>query len=285
MIDYLNIPLGGASPDRAAEFDPEGEAQLNDWEAVARRIQASPVQSARLLGPEPLAHPKLAEVIGLLRVNGFQRLRAQTGGWALRDPEKREQFFKMGVRLFEVRFLSSRKGEHDGLAGLRGSFAAAWAAVQEIKKAGEERRGGGRTFLEARLVVTPQNLANLERILSECSRWPVHQLAVVPGCQPFSLAQAGETIRRGIEHALTNKKWVYLEGWPACLFPKLELHLRELTRKLEGEKSFSHECDGCGWRLFCAGVPGWFRPGQEPLARPLPGGRDWEKFHARVIRG
>lgn len=285
MIDYLNIPLGGAGPDRAADFDPDGGAGLAGWEEAARKIRASPLMNARLLGCEPLAHPRLAEVIGLLRVNGFQRLRVQTGGWPLKDPERREQFFRMGVRLFEVRFLSSRKGEHDRLAGRRGTFAAAWAAVQEVKKAGEERRGGGQTFLEARLVVTPQNPATLERTLSEISRWPVQQLAVVPGRQPFPLGPAGEAIRRGMEHALTNKKWVYLEGWPACLFPKLELHLRELTRRVEGEKTFSHECDGCAYRRFCAGVPGWFRPGQEPLAPPLPGGRDWEKFHARIILG
>jgi len=283
VIDYLEIPLGGASPDRAAEFDPDGDAPAIDLEEVERRIHASSLKNARLLGGEPLAHPWLDEVIGLLRVHNFQRLRVQTSGWPLQDRERSDQFFKMGVRLFEVRFLSSRRGEHDGLAGRRGSFAAAQAALKQVKQAGEELRGGGPTFLEARLVVVPENLATLERTLAEAGSWPVHQLAVVPGRRPFSLAQAAAAIRRGIEHALNHKRWVYLEKWPACLFPKLELHLRELTRKLEGDQSFLPECASCPHRVFCAGVPPWFRQGEEPLAPPAPSHHDWGKFHARVI--
>jgi hypothetical protein len=285
VIDYLDIPLGGSSPDRVAEFDPEGGAPPASLEEVARQIHATSLKNARLLGSEPLTHPRLDEIIGLLRVHNFQRLRVQTGGWPLRDRERRDQLFKMGVRLFEVRFLSSRRGEHDRLAGRRGSFAAAWAALKHVKLAGEELLGGGPTFLEVRLVVTPENLATLERTLAEASRWPVHQLAVVPGRQPFSLAQAGEAIRKGIEHALTNKCWVYLEGWPACLFPNLELHLRELTRKVEGHKSFSPACESCPYLNFCGGVPPWFHPGQEPVVRPVLSGHDWGKFHARVILG
>ncbi|MDO9533513.1 MAG: hypothetical protein Q7O12_15495, partial [Deltaproteobacteria bacterium] len=174
-------------------------------------------------------------------------------------------------------------GEHDRLAGRRGSFAVAQAALKQVKKAGKELRGGGPTFLEARLVAVPENLATLERTLAEASSWPVNQLAVVPGRQPFSLPQAAAAIRRGIEHALDHKRWVYLEKWPACLFPKLELHLRELTRKLEGDKSFPPECASCPHRIFCAGVPPWFRQGQEPLAPPVPSHHDWGNFHARVI--
>jgi hypothetical protein len=283
VINYLEIPLGGSIPDRGAEFDPEGGELPVSLEEVAERIHASPLKNARLVGSEPLTHPRLDEVIGLLRVHNFQRLRVQTGGWPLRDRERRDQLFKMGVRLFEVRFLSSRRGEHDRLAGRRGSFAAAWGALKHVKKAGEELRGGGPTFLEARLVVTPENLATLERTLVEASRWPVHQLAVVPGRRPFSLSQAAEAIHRGIELALDNKCWVYLERWPACLFPKLELHLRELTRKVEGGKSFPPECEGCPYLVFCGGMPPWFRPGPEPLAHPVPSSHDWGSFHARVI--
>jgi hypothetical protein len=131
--------------------------------------------------------------------------------------------------------------------------------------------------------VTPQNLASLEQTLSEASRWPVHQLAVVPGRQKFSLLKAADAIRRGIEHAIANKSWVYLEGWPACLFPELELHLRELTRKLEGNKSFSHQCEGCMHRIFCAGVPDWFQPEQEPLLPSVTTGHSWENFYAHII--
>jgi hypothetical protein len=283
VIDYLDISLGGSSQDRAAELDPDGDSPPADLKEVARRIHASPWKNARLLGSEPLTYPELDEVIGLLRVHNFQRLRVQTSGWPLQDGERREQLFKMGVRLFEVRFLSSRPGEHDRLAGRRGSFAAAQAALKQVKKAGEELQGGGPTFLEARLVAGPENLATLERTLAEASTWPVHQLAAVPGRQPFSLSQAAAAILRGIEHALAHKRWVYLEKWPACRFPKLELHLRELTRRLEGNKSFPAECQGCPYRIFCAGAPSWFRQGQEALAPPVPDNHDWGKFHARVI--
>lgn len=283
MIDYLDITLGGTSPDRSAEFEPFGEAPLADLNDVAAKIQLSVPQNARLLGTEPLSHPKLAEIIGLLRVHGFQRLRVQTGGWPLRDREMREQLFKMGVRLFEVRFFSSRRTEHDRLAGRHGSFAVAWATVRHVRKAGKERLGGGPTFLVARVVVTPQNVVTLERTLSEASCWPVQQLAVVPGRRPFSLPQAATAIRRGIEHATVNNCWVYLERWPACLFPKLELHLRELTRRVENNKSFSHQCHGCEYAVFCAGVPAWFQPGDELPVRPDTHGSNWGGFYERVI--
>lgn len=283
MIDYLNIPLGVTSPDLAGDLDPDAGPPSTDIDEVALKIRISALKNARLVGSEPLAHPRLTEVIGLLRVNSFQRLRVQTGGWPLRHRKMCDPFFRMGIRLFEVRFLSSRKREHDRLAGRNGSFAVAWAALKRVRKAGKEMRGGGPTFIEARIVVTPQNLATLERTLSEASRWPVHQLAVVPGRQHFSLLKASVNIQRGIEHAIANKRWVYLERWPACLFPKLELHLRELTRKLDGRNSFLHQCEGCMHRIFCGGVPDWFRPEQEPLIAPVTTGHNWGDFHAHII--
>jgi len=115
LIDYIDIPVGGESPDRCAQDDPEA-CGLRPLGEILSRINSSSLKNTRLLGSEPMVHPNFVETVAALRINGFQRIRVQTGGWGFRKPEQDWRVFQMGVRLFEVRFYSSLAREHDRLA-------------------------------------------------------------------------------------------------------------------------------------------------------------------------
>ena len=280
MLDYVDIPVGGQTPDAAATLDRDACADQS-LDAVVAPIKAEAPWNARLLGAEPLLHPAFESAVAALRVSGVQRIRVQTGGWGLRGKAAMQRVVTMGVRLFEVRFFSSRRGEHDRLAGKRGSFRVARGAVQRLHRARVKRRAP--VFVEARLVVLPDNAERIERILREVSRWPVQQVAVVPGRQPFALDDAAPGIARGIEAALEAERWVYLEGWPACLFPDLELHQRELTRRCSSGGELPDACAGCAYAGFCPGVPDGCVYKPRPVEAPSERQRAWAEFHRNAV--
>lgn len=284
MIDYIDIPMGSDSPKAGAQYDPEASITLPLRE-ILHRIHVSPIKNARLIGGEPLLSPHFEEIAGALRINGFQRIRVQTGGWALRNKELRLRIFVIGVRLFEVRFYSSRANEHNAIVKKRGSFGTAQSALHHIYRAGKKLTGGGRTFSDIRIIVTPENAPHMDRIITEASQWrAANQLTVVPGRFPFSLQQAAEKITTGIENALAVNKWVYLDHWPACLFPGHLLHVKEATRYVSGPSIHPKFCSGCHYRCFCRGVPEGHSLDAEQLSQSsFNQQNDWPDFYRRII--
>lgn len=283
MIDYLDIAVGINSAGPGDQHDPEACIMLPLRE-ILHRIHMSPLKNVRLLGSEPLNSKHFDEIIGALRVNGFQRIRVQTGGWALQNREQRSRIFIMGIRLFEVRFYSSRAKEHDAIVKKRGSFGVAQSALRHIHLAGEKHTGGGPTFSDIRIIVTPENAVHMDRIIVDASQWQAHQLTVVPGTRPFPLQLAAEKITTGIEQALSMNRWVSLDHWPVCLFPNHLLHVKESTRTTGGTPTYRDFCDGCEFRCFCRGVPEGYSLDADYISESiLTQKKDWSDFYRRII--
>lgn len=85
-----------------------------------------------LSGGEPLAHPRVLDILAAARRRGITRFGVQTNGVALAKAGLLEKLAALGVASFDVSFHAHRAPLYDRLTGTRGQHARAVAGLSKV---------------------------------------------------------------------------------------------------------------------------------------------------------
>lgn len=194
-------------PEAASETLEALDARLAENAPGRRRIA--------LVGNEPLAHPRIVDLVRRCRARGFKDVEVMTSG--LRLEALAPALAEAGASSYAVALHGSRAEVHDALTRTPGSFAA---AVRGIERA---RARGARVFVHAN--ACRANLADLpalERLARERG-WPfsIHPLRPKDPDgmnEPYERAAPGYAELRA---ALTGRV-SSLTGFPACVAKRVQ---------------------------------------------------------------
>lgn len=120
-------------PETSGRSRPGRELSAAQWEQILRQLARAGGLYLVFTGGEPLLRPDLAELCRFAKALSFD-VRVFSTGLGL-TPALAREFRQAGVSAFEISFYG-RPAVHDGLTGLKGSFAASLAAVRLLKAAG-----------------------------------------------------------------------------------------------------------------------------------------------------
>ncbi len=157
------------------------------------------------LGPEPLEHPEIRQLITGAVSAGTQRIGVRTSGRPLADASSADELISAGVRVFEVSLLGSCSETHDPLAGAEGSFAAAAIGVRAVLDAAEAR--GVRVVVRGRLGVCRHTLQDLPAAVRRFAEMRVTSIVLAcPGT--LESRRFAEWIAAACDTGTVNRVWV-----------------------------------------------------------------------------
>lgn len=209
-----------------------------------------------LVGNEPLAHPRILDVVKLCRTKGFTDIEIMTSGLRLADLA--EPLAKAGATSYALALHGSTAKIHDAVVRHPGSYAAA------LRGAAAAQALGARIFLHASACRgNLEDLPSLEK-LARGRGWPfsIHPLRPKDA---DGMNVPYETIAPGyaeLRAALTGRV-TSLTGFPSCVAARIQ----GLSSCLDGEIADSmklylrHQafvkpegCASCPEREGCAGT-------------------------------
>lgn len=137
-------------------IDADGwNAGLDGLEAELDRLAPELGGDALALsGGEPLAHPRLFDILESARRRGIRRFTVQTNGVALAKPGMLEKLVELGVEGFDVSFHAHRAPLYDRLSGTRGQHPRAVSALARLL-------AGHRGYVSVCVVINALNYRHL----------------------------------------------------------------------------------------------------------------------------
>jgi len=120
-------------PETRGRARPGRELSAAQWKGILRQLARAGGLYLVFTGGEPLLRPDLAELCRFAKALSFD-VRVFSTGLGL-TPALAVELGQAGVSAFDISFYG-RPGVHDGVTGLKGSFAGSLAAARLLKKAG-----------------------------------------------------------------------------------------------------------------------------------------------------
>lgn len=120
-------------PETRGRARPGLELSTAQWKAILGQLARAGGLYLVFTGGEPLLRPDLAELCRFAKALSFD-VRVFSSGLGM-TPALASEFRRAGVSGFELS-LYGRPAVHDGITGLKGSFAKTLAAARALKKAG-----------------------------------------------------------------------------------------------------------------------------------------------------
>lgn len=209
-----------------------------------------------LVGNEPLAHPRVADVVRLCRARGLTDVEVMTSGARLEALAP--ALAEAGASAYAVALHGSTPAVHDAVTRSPGSFAAAVRGLEAAAAA------GARVYVHAN--ACRANLSDLPALeaLARARGWPftIHPLRPKDPAgmnQPYAEAAPGYAELRA---ALTGRV-TSLTGFPACVARRVQgrasapaSDVADSIKLYLLHQAFAkpEACAGCGERTRCVGT-------------------------------
>ena len=227
-----------------------GELTTEEILDVARGIRETADPIIILTGGEPLVRPDFYEIAGEC-CKLFTRVALATNG-TLVDDEIARRIVDVGIQRVSISLDGSNPATHDAFRGLPGSFDAALAGFDALKRAGAS--------LQVNVTITRHNTGEVEDLLNmvvERGADAFHVFMLVPvGCgaeiednDRLSPETTEEALRWLFEKSLELKDKVHVK---ATCAPQYFRIMREVSR----EKGIEREQGGHGMHAVTRGCLG-----------------------------
>jgi len=213
----------------AKEDFAEGELSTSQILQVARDIREAGDPIVILTGGEPLVRPDFFDIAGEC-TKLFTRVALATNG-TLIDEATARRIVDAGIQRVSISVDGARAGTHDGFRGMQGSFDAALAGFDALKRAGAS--------LQVNVTITRHNDAEIEELLQLCvdrGADAFHVFMLVPvGCG----AQLSDDFRLSPEQSESRLVWLFEQSVElgdrihikATCAPQYFRIMREVSRK------------------------------------------------------
>jgi len=210
-------------------FDPKaalGTLPVETFAAVIREAMPLGLRGVKLTGGEPLLHPRILDILGIVRREG-PRLTAETNGM-LCTPEVAAAIARIPDSHVSVSLDGVDPGTVDRIRGVRGAYSGAIAGIGRLVDAG----------IRPQLIMSllRSNVGQAEEFLSLAQRLGAASVKfniVQPIARGGRLHQDGDTpgIRELIELGRSLEEKQKSEAWPRIIFdiPPAFISLRQLT--------------------------------------------------------
>ena len=235
MLSFHTIVLGSGQAPPCRRCTPQSSpVEYAPVAEVNGRIEAvladAPETGVLLVGPEPMGHPALPEIIRCAAAAGAVRIGMQTAGGALAHGENARGSLATGVRLIEVALLGADAAEHDACTLAPGAFDSTRAGVARFRDAAAA--AGEHVVVRGRVDVCTHTAASLPAIVATFAAW---------GASSVVLETAGSLTRADVAHvraacetATVNRVWVAVRGLAAeTLGHPDALHLTDIIEYRE----------------------------------------------------
>lgn len=209
-----------------------------------------------LVGNEPLAHPRIVDVVKLCRQRGFQDIEIMTSGLRLEALAK--PLAKAGVTAYALALHGSSETVHDAVTRFPGSFHAA------LRGADAATEAGSRVFVHASACRT--NLADLPLLehFAQDRGWPfsIHPLRP-KDADGMNVPYAEIAPDYAELRAALKGRASALTGFPSCVAKDIqgrascpEAAVADSMRLYLHHQAFvkPEECSGCPDSAGCAGT-------------------------------
>jgi len=254
---------------------PHDSVRFDDLVRFLRDHADSGYGSVNLHGGEPTVHPRLFELLTLIRELGYPEVQIQTNGRRLAQFGFAERLAAQNVRLVVVSLHGADARVQDELAQVRGSFVEAVQGIREAKRA--------RISVRTNTVLTRRNLAQLQGIVGLLLDLGVDAVnisnlhPVGSGFFAFdtlipTVSETRKHLLPAVQRLLEHGAPVSLEGFPLCTITPhealaVEREPRGIRMMYQGAvvddydkfmneqcRSYGQQCNACGKRPLCGGV-------------------------------
>lgn len=182
---------------------------------------------AFITGGEPLLHPRIFDILNMLRENGYY-IYITTNGLHLSSPEFAVQLLGLGVDRLAIPIYGSTPDRHDKMTGVSGSFEQLIAGLDNLFYI--RRVHGVQTKVELRLLMAKYTIDDNENIVELIAgRYPDVDYITILGLQlstrtttyehliEISLSEARESLRKTIDTIWSKGIRASQTGIPLCI--------------------------------------------------------------------
>ena len=232
-------------------------------------------ESVNLHGGEPTIHPRLFELLNLIKMLEYPQTHIQTNARRLKNAEFTEKLAAHGVTLCIVSMHGATASIQDCLTQTPGGFKETVEGIRNARKAG--------IAVSTNTVLTRMNMGQLENLCRLCLDLGVERINISNlhpvGSGYFALDMQAPTVAETKQYLLPvldlATKYpvkMTLEGFPLCLVhPYERLAIEDGTRFIrmiyrggvsdnyddymaEVHREYGPPCEGCALRTDCTGV-------------------------------
>lgn len=232
-------------------------------------------ESVNFHGGEPTIHPRLFDLLEIVKTLGYPEVQIQTNGRKLKNFEFTKRLSESNVRLLVISLHGFRPETQDLLAQVNGGFVETIEGIRHAKNLGIKVR--------TNTVLTMQNIDELNDLASLCINLNVDHINISNlhpvGSGYFaidSMSPGAEDIRRKllpvVKRLMDANARITLEGFPLCtVVPyediSIELDRREIRMMYQGAvydnydqfmdsqcRTYGPPCQECSLKGKCGGV-------------------------------
>lgn len=232
-------------------------------------------ESVNLHGGEPTIHPRLFELLNLIKMLEYPQTHIQTNARRLKNAEFTEKLAAHGVTLCIVSMHGATASIQDCLTQTPGGFNETVEGIRNARKAG--------MAVSTNTVLTRMNMGQLENLCRLCLDLGVERINIsnlhpvgsgyyALDMQAPTVAETKQYLLPVLELATKYPVKMTLEGFPLCLVhPYERLAIEDGTRFIrmiyrggvsdnyddymaEVHREYGPPCEGCALRPDCTGV-------------------------------
>ena len=247
---------------RGLRSDLKGAISKEDGIAIIDMWTSQGLENIRFSGGEPTLHSSLGYFVSRAKESGVERIAVSTNGTA--TPEKYKELVSLGVNDFSISLDACCASTAEVMSG----GIKTWDRVTE-----NIRMLSGLTYTTVGVVITEDNLSEIERTMEFAASLSVSDIRIIPS------AQYGSRIGKNLPH-MTNPK-----------YPILAYRMKNLSMGLALRGISDDSCHKCGLALDDMAVAGgyhfpciiYMREGGNPIGKMEEGFREkrleWYKNH------
>jgi MoaA/NifB/PqqE/SkfB family radical SAM enzyme len=213
-----------------------------------------------LTGGEPSLSPIIPEITRYARERGLH-VRMITNGSKIADPAVARRFVEAGLLHYHISIHSCREEVEDFLTGVKGSFALAMKALENLGALDEERRAAGQEGVTVNIntVINAFNCDHLdENVRYFTSRFPFLRHFVWNNLDPsmgraetnrdtaHRLRDFEVSLNRAMRYLAQNGRTFRVERVPLCFMTEFAYASTETRKIIKGEERIVHFLDEKG---------------------------------------